>query len=238
MGALSIICIPKFYITGDGASHTYNAKVLFDYGLGEEREFYKNYYTLNRHLDPNWSSHLFIGAAGRFVPYWMADKLFQIFYVLVFALGFRYFIRSIRKGNAFLSILFFPFLFTIPFQQGFYNYCLSLGFLFWAVGLFMRKEEHIKNPVSAAALSILLLATALSHGMPAIYAMFMISLLWLFKNWDLFRFRKIGNIVEGIASLLVMFLPSILLILMFVHKVRVMRNNTLLWPVVCSFYFF
>ena len=37
--ALSIVIIPKYYITGDGASHVYNAKVLFDYLLGTERVF-------------------------------------------------------------------------------------------------------------------------------------------------------------------------------------------------------
>ena len=46
--ALSIIVIPKFYITGDGPSHTYNAKVLFDYVFNQDRNFYKDFYTINQ----------------------------------------------------------------------------------------------------------------------------------------------------------------------------------------------
>ena len=127
--ALSIIIIPKYYITGDGGSHVYNAKVLFDYVLNHERDFYKEFFVINRSIDPNWMSHLSIGIFLQMFPPWLADKLFQILYVITFAFGFRFFIRSIEPNNGFLTFLFFSFLFTLPFQQGFYNYCFSFEFL-------------------------------------------------------------------------------------------------------------
>ena len=45
--ALSIIIIPKYYITGDGGSHVYIAKVLFDFVLNHVREFYKEFFFIN-----------------------------------------------------------------------------------------------------------------------------------------------------------------------------------------------
>lgn len=216
--ALSIIIIPKYYITGDGASHVYNAKVLFDMVSGQSQEFYEQFYKVNRHIDPNWSSHIIIGFFTRMFPPWLADKLFQILYVLTFCFGFRYLIRSIKKENAFLSFLFFPFLFTLPFQQGFYNYCFSLAILFWAVGFYIRYEEKLNNPLVQLGSSMLVLGVALAHGMPAIYTMMIISAIWLVQNWQKVRQLKIDFIVTGIARLAVIFLPTLLLIAMFIAK--------------------
>lgn len=216
--ALSIILIPKYYITGDGASHTYNAKVLFDMISGHSKEFYQEFYKVNRHIDPNWSSHVMIGFFTRFFPVWLADKLFQIIYVLVFCFGLRYMIRCISKENTFLSFLFFPFLFTLPFQQGFYNYCFALAILFWAVGFYIHKRDHINNPIIQFILSALVLSVSLAHGMPGIYAMMLISVIWLVTHWKKVRLLQFDFILTHIARLAVIFMPSILLILMFIAK--------------------
>ena len=216
--ALSIIILPQYYVTGDGAAHTYNAKVLFDYVLGHERDFYKEFYTINRGIDPNWMSHLVLGVFLQFMPAWLADKSFQIIYVLVFAYGFRYFIRSIEKENSFLSFLFFPFMFTLPFQQGFYNYSISLGMLFWSVGFYIRSRSHIDNSFIQLILSILILITSFSHGMPAIYTMLLILLLWVsdhYRSLIPFDFKK--NVVE-LSRLFLIFLPSAFMILLFMAK--------------------
>jgi len=216
--ALSIIILPKYYITGDGASHTYNAKVLFDMVTGQSKEFYKEFYKVNRHIDPNWSSHIIIGFFTRFAPAWLADKLFQILYVLVFCFGFRYLIRSISKENTFLSFLFFPFLFTLPFQQGFYNYCLGLALLFWAVGFYITFRRKIYSPIVQLILSVLVLSVSLAHGMPGIYAMMIISIIWLITHWKKIKLLSLNFIFNHIARLAVIFMPSILLIVMFIAK--------------------
>ncbi len=216
--SLSIIIIPKYYITGDGASHTYNAKVLFDFVGGLSRDFYEQFYVINRHIDPNWSSHIIIGFFTRFTPPWLADKLFQIIYVLIFCFGFRYLFRSVNKENGFLSFLFFPFLFTLPFQQGFYNYCLGLGFLFWSVGFYIRHRKDMNQPIIALVTSLLVLATALSHGMPAIYTMMIISCIWLVSQWQKVKQLRVEFILTEVSRLAILFMPSLLLIGMFLAK--------------------
>ena len=216
--ALSIIIIPKYYITGDGASHVYNAKVLFDMISGQSKEFYQEFYKVNRHIDPNWSSHIMLGFFTRFLPAWLADKLFQIIYVLVFCFGLRYLVRSISKENTFLSFLFFPFLFTLPFQQGFYNYCFALAIMFWAVGFYIQYRSKIDSPIIQLVQSVLVLSVSLAHGMPGIYAMMLISVIWLITHWNKVRKLQLDFILTHIARLAVIFLPSVLLILMFIAK--------------------
>ena len=216
--ALSIIVWPTYYITGDGASHTYNAKVLFDVVLGREREFYESYFTINRSIDPNWMSHLCLGVFLQFMPAWMADKAFQIVYVLVFAYGFRYFISTITKQNTFLSFLVFPFLFSLPFQQGFYNYCFSLGLLFWTVGFYIQFRNRLDNPFLQLCLSILLLCTTFSHGMPAIYATFLIVLIWLSDHYRFIIPFDFSKLLSEISRLALIMLPSAFMILLFMAK--------------------
>lgn len=216
--ALSIIIIPKYYITGDGGSHTYNAKVLFDFVFNRDRDFYKEFYTINRSIDPNWMGHLIIGFFLQLFPPWLADKLFQVIYVITFAFGFRYLIRSLEPRNVFLSFLFFPFLFTLAFQQGFYNYCLSLALLFWTIGFYIRIRQHLENPMAQFILSLLLLLTAFSHGMPAIYAMMLIFLIWLTNHYYLFVPVDLKKIALAGSQLMMIFLPSLLLLVLFIAK--------------------
>jgi hypothetical protein len=216
--SLSIILVPKYYITGDGGSHVYNAKVLFDYVLNHERSFYKEFYVINRSIDPNWMSHLLIGFFLQFFPAWLSDKLFQIIYVLSFAVGFRYMIRSVEKNNSFLSFLFFPFLFTLPFQQGFYNYSIALSFMFFTVGFYIRVKDDHENAVYNLILALLLLLTSFSHGMPAIYAMMIIGLIWLTDHYYYFFPINVKKIIYSLSQLTLIFLPSMFMIVLFMAK--------------------
>ncbi|HMN32033.1 MAG TPA: hypothetical protein PKA54_01530 [Chitinophagaceae bacterium] len=216
--ALSIVIIPTYYITGDGASHTYNAKVLFDYVFNFERDFYKEFYTINRSIDPNWMSHLILGGLLQIFPMWLADKILQILYLVLFATGLRYLILSNEPKNGFLSFLFFPFLFNLPFQQGFYNYSLSLAFLFFTVGYYIRHKQHFDDTIHQLVLAILLLLTTFSHGMPAVYAMLILFLIWIFDYFHFlipFHFKKI---ISELSKLLLIALPSLLLLFLFLAK--------------------
>lgn len=216
--ALSIIIIPKYYITGDGGSHVYNAKILFDFVFNHERDFYKEFYTINRAIDPNWMSHLSIGVFLQMFPPWLADKMFQIMYVITFAFGFRYMITSIEKQNGFLSFLFFPFVFSLPFQQGFYNYSFALALLFFTVGFYIRVKDDFDNALHQLILAVLLLLTAFSHGMPAIYVMMIISLIWLSDHYFYFFPINIKKIIYALSQLTLVFLPSLFMILLFMAK--------------------
>lgn len=216
--ALAIVLIPRFYITGDGPSHTYNAKVLFDMVFNHGREFYSGYFTINRNIDPNWTGHLILGVLLQVMPYWLADKCLQVTYILVFAFGFRYCIKAIHAENSFLSFLFFPWLFSLAFQEGFYNYSLALGLMFWSMGYFLQVKDHLEETNHQFILSLLLFFTAFSHGMPVIYAMLMILLIWLIENYYLFLPLDIRKLTSQLSRLSLIFFPSVLMIALFLVK--------------------
>ncbi len=216
--ALIVVLYPQYYITGDGPSHTYNAKVLFDYVLNRERDFYKEFYQINRAIDPNWMSHLGIGVLLQFFPPWLADKLFQVVYILVFAYGFRFLIGAIDRESSYLSFLFYPFVFTLPFQQGFYNYCIALGFMFWTLGFYLKTRAQFENSLYQLVCSVLLLITAFSHGMPAVYTMCIIILLWLSRHYVYFIPFDSRRVISELARLKLVFLPAAFMILLFMAK--------------------
>jgi len=216
--ALSMVLLPAYYLTGDGASHTYNAKVLFDVALGRERDFYEQFFVINRNIDPNWMSHLVLGTLLQGLPARLADKGFQVLYILTFAYGFRYLLRSVHRDNGFLAFLFFPLLFTQPFQQGFYNYCLSLALLCWTLGYYLRRRDRMHEARVQLMLSVLLLMTAFSHGMPALYAMALMGLLWLSERYQLLHPRHGKQLLEEGSRLALVMLPSVFLILLFLAK--------------------
>lgn len=214
IACILLLTVPKFYITGDGPSHVYNAHVLFQYLHEDLRAFYKPFYQINKSFDPNWSSHIILGVFTRFLPAWFADKAFQLFYLFVFAFGFRYLIRSIQKDNEFIALFFAPFVFTLPFQQGFYNYCLALAFLWWIVGYYIRHYENLQiKHVSFLMLGLLVIT--FTHGMPSVWAIVIMTLLSIFSYQSLLQKN---TIIDWLAAHVIMFLPSIILIVAFMFK--------------------
>ena len=101
----SILVVPSVYLCGDGPSHLYNARVLFDAALGRDRDFYEAFFHINRHIDPNWLSHLALGTLIQVMPALWADKVLQLIYLGGFAYGFRYLVRGVNSDNGFLAFL-------------------------------------------------------------------------------------------------------------------------------------
>jgi hypothetical protein len=216
--ALAIIIIPKFYVTGDGPSHTYNAKVLIDYLLGNQRQFYKPFYEINRHLDPNWTSQIVLGVFTKIFPYWLADKAFQVLYVCVFAFGFRYLLRTIAKSATNLSLLFYPFCFTIPFQMGFYNYSLALGILFVAFAYFLNNHSNWSG-IKQCMFMLISLVLALTHGMVATHFIVLVFIYVLMKALLQHQQKKsIQQIFNDALSSLQCLVPAALIVLSFVMR--------------------
>jgi hypothetical protein len=205
LGAIALICIPKFYITGDGPSHVYNAQVLFDYVKGANRDFYKPFYEINRNLEPNTLSQIVLGGLMQFLPYWFAEKVFQCIYVLLFAFGFRYLLKQLNPNSSVFVLLFFPLCFTLPFQMGFYNFCLAIAILFFTIGYIIKHLQNstINNVFSCA---ILLLCCTFTHGMIGSLAVFLSALIIITKN---------NNWKENAIHFLSICIPSILIIIAF-----------------------
>ncbi len=219
LASLAIIIIPNYYLTCDGPSHTYNAKIFFDFLLNRNRDFYEQYFAINKSLDPNWLSQIILGILMELFNPRVAEKIFQCALVVSFALGLRYLIFSINKNAVFLSALFYPFCFTIPLQTGFYNYCLGLALGLFLVGYYIKHQNNLQA-IHLLFLAIVALSATLSHGMAASNAILLIGFIFFFQNVTQFFTNASDRkkTVDKILYLALCFLPSVVIIVFFAFK--------------------
>lgn len=153
--------------TLDGAAHLYNANVL-QHLLFEPGSALENYYRINPYPVPNWTGHLVLMALNAFLPALFAEKLFLALYVLSFGYAFRWLIKVINPDNKLLSYLAFPFMYSILFFVGFYNFSIAIVLMFLTLAFWIsheRKDKPRNKPGFVAALAGLMIVTYFSHVM-------------------------------------------------------------------------
>lgn len=203
----------NYFLTLDGPCHLYNSKMLLDYVRGDNADFYKNFYSANFKLYPNWFSHAVLAFFMFFLPPVTSEKLFITIYILLF-LGFsRMLVKKINPDNIFVSYLFFPLLFHYSFQMGFYNYSYSLVFCFAYIVFFIKYKQNINSGWFMLLSVIFLSIIFFSHPIGYLLTLFSICLYISFNKESKSIITK-----KQINSLLVFFvtaIPSVLLLLNF-----------------------
>jgi hypothetical protein len=165
--AMLVLCLVpiwlsgRFFLTGDGPCHVYNARILLDLIRGHNADFYQAFYTLNVHFDSNWSSHILLALLQSFSTPEVAEKLFLSGYVLLFAYGLRRLLRTINPTSAFVSTFGLLFVWHHLLQAGFYNFALSIALFFWVCTLWLtyRSAWTWKRIALLTLLWVLLYAT-------------------------------------------------------------------------------
>ena len=213
----------KYYLTGDGPCHLYNAKVLLDWMTGNNVDFYKQYYFLNTNFEPNWFSHITLAFLLTFLPAFLAEKIFLTAYVLLYALVLRLLFRTINKENAFLSILGLPFIYHHTFQMGFYNYAFSI-LLYLGILCFWLKYHHKLSPAKMLLLALLLTLQYFMHLVGLVLSLVSLSIILFFNflmTWQKEKehintaFRSLYN---KSLQLIIVALPAILLVLAYIYR--------------------
>jgi hypothetical protein len=133
----------RYFSTNDGPAHLYNAWALKTL-LFEPHSVLHHYLAINLNPEPNYLSHLLLMGGLAVGPPWLAEKLVLTLCVVSLPLAVRYLVASWQPKAAFLSILSFPFIYSVVFQFGFYNFCLSLALLLWVIGYWKRHVSIIK----------------------------------------------------------------------------------------------
>jgi hypothetical protein len=147
----------RFFVTGDGPCHVYNAKVLLDFWRGRDVDFYGQFYFLNRYFDPNWFSHICLASLQMLAAPELAEKIFLTGYVLAFGTGFRFLLRQINVANVWLSALGLLYAWYHLLQAGFYNYACSFALLWWVTGFWLRHRPRFRWPHGLALAGLLTL---------------------------------------------------------------------------------
>ncbi len=160
----------RFFVTGDGPCHVYNARVLLDFILGRNLDFYNPFYSLNLHTDPNWLTHICLAALQLVYAPETAEKIFLTGYVVLFGFGLRYLIRQINPDSIFLSSVGLLFVWHHLLVSGFYNFAFSIALFFW-VGGFWLKHRKRWTTGRLLALSAVWVLLYFSHAMGTVFSL-------------------------------------------------------------------
>lgn len=210
----------------DGPTHLENAQILREYDH-PDRTAFRDYYTLNTDLNPNWFGHLLLAALMYLFPPPAAEKLLLTIYVLLLPLSVRYALRSAHPEGGFLALLAFPFIYNYLLHMGFYNFVLSLPAFFYVVGRWLkdRGELTAKGTAALAAYSLLLyfchlislVLALIMIGMLAIGLAFLDALPALRERparWGALLAAARARLLPGTIA----FLPALLLAAVFVFR--------------------
>ncbi len=217
------VWLNKYFVTGDGPCHLYNAQVLLDFFRGHNLNFYENYYLLNSNPEPNWFSHIVLAGLLYFFPAFLAEKIFITAYVVLFALGLRLLLGVIGKGKIAVSLLGLLFVFHHTMQMGFYNYSFSFVFYFFVVWYWLKNETKFTTK-RILVFSLLNVLTFFTHPVGFLLAGLTVGMLIVFNfmveyfSGTEYRKKSMSNFLKFSGTAFVSFFPSIALMAYYLFR--------------------
>src|SRR5439155_23584436 len=104
---------------------------------------FQKYYVVSGRPSPNLIGHLLLAGLLYLAPPVVAEKVVVSLFILLFPLGVRYAVASIRRRATPLAFLAFPMIYSYLLGQGFYNFCLSIAVFFFVVGYWIRNRDRL-----------------------------------------------------------------------------------------------
>ena len=148
----------------DGPMHLYYTRVLDTLFSGSTPVYTPFLYI--KHLLPPYAVYYYtLLLFSHAVPLVTADRLVICLYLVAFATGFRYAASAVGPGASRTSPLACVLLLNWSLGMGFANFCLSLSFALWAIGLWLRFTSSPQLGRRVLFLLLLVLIT-LSHPVP------------------------------------------------------------------------
>ncbi len=159
-----VLSLPLFPAQ-DSPMHLYIASVLSSLLSGSNR--FSTYFYVRHLLTPYSLHYYFLIVFGRLFSFPIADKLLVCAILVCSAFGFRYLARTVGPSGDVVSLFAIPLLLSWPIGMGYYNYSMSLGLAFWALGFWNRASSTRKHRFWLGFLLTTVLMT-LTHPLPVI----------------------------------------------------------------------
>ena len=188
----------------DGPVHLYYTRVLGALFSSEPSPF-RTYFFIKHLLPPYALYYYTLLAFSHFMPLLTADRVVVCGYVISFVLGFRYAARALGANFGVTSLLASALTLNWALGMGFANFCLSLSFALWAIGLWLRTGSGAEWGRRTGFLALLVVIT-LTHPVPLLLVLSFcgLDLLCRFfatrKSW---RVREPRELRNGFATLFV-----------------------------------
>lgn len=206
---LNPLIASKWFLTLDGAAHSYNAGVLYKLVFGND-EFLNQFYSVNTLPSPNWTGHVLLAFFNEWFGIALAAKIVHLLYAVGLVFAFRWLMFVVSPYPRIMSYLIFPIVLSLVFQFGFYNFCFGVVFMLLGITGWLKYSSDIRWPY---VLLLLMLFTAgwFSH-----------QLTWLFTGLFVFvsliiqaiRQRNFRQLLKPLIVAFISFLPS----LVFFHN--------------------
>ena len=205
LAALVVLHVIPFWAFGyfpsqDGPSHIENSYALANYD--DAGRAYREFYDVNWRPVPNWLSHATLALLMKLLPPLASERVLLTGYVVLFALGLLYFIRSTcGRGKDWPALVAFPLVSTYLLHMGFYNFVISVPLAFLAVGYWWRRRDAAPGWKSLTVLNLILTLVYFASVLSQAVALFcIIGLAALYYGWS--RRQGIRRTLALAASLL------------------------------------
>lgn len=133
------VIFTKGIVTLDGSTHVYSSNILGSFLLGKQT--YSAFFELNSLFLPNVIGHLIIFIIIKIVGIGSADFVFQILLVTGLVFSFGGLVKRL-SGYWYPTILIVPFIYSLFFVFGFYNFLLALIFYFLFITFLLKKDRY------------------------------------------------------------------------------------------------
>lgn len=204
------LLVNAWFVTGDGACHVYNAKVLVNTLLGIDKDFYMEYYQLNLKWMPNIFDHFVLGALQLIFSPGLAERIFVMLYLICFVFGAYFLCTQVDQKNGWIAILAMLFAYHHLLVKGFYNFSFSIATSFWVIGYFIRLLNKGFNRTHLMYFGGLILTTYFIH--PIGFIMGIIACVFIFA----FKILEQTVTVDASKHLSVYFKKNLPILLMFI----------------------
>ncbi len=170
---LNPLSASKWFLTLDGAAHSYNASVLYKLVFGND-DFLNQFFSVNTLPSPNWTGHILLAFFNEWFGIALAAKIVHLLYGVGLVFAFRWLMFVVSPYPRIMSYLIFPIVLTLVFQLGFYNFCFGVVFMLLGITAWLKYSPSTRWP-NVLLLLVLFTAGWFSH-----------QLSWLFTGLFVF----------------------------------------------------
>jgi hypothetical protein len=201
---LNPILSMNWFVTEDGASHSYNAGVLYKLLFGND-EFLKQYYSINSLPAPNWLGHLLLAFFNEWFGVAAGAKILHLVYGFGLVFSFRWLMFAVSPRPRVMSYLIFPLVFNTIFLFGFYNFCLGIVLFLLGITAWLK---YLSNTNWRNLLLLVFLFTCgwFSHILTWLFTGIFVFVSLTFLA---FQLRSIQKMLKPLAAAFLSFSPSL-----------------------------
>jgi hypothetical protein len=138
----------------------------------------------------------------------LAEKMLLSLYVVIFALGFRFFIKQVSAQYELYSILCFPFIYNVLLYFGFFNFILGFAVSLFFFGLFLKWRRELNNK-QIFILMLLSLFAYFSHLLAFVFCGFFAGFILCAEAIS--GRKKLRILSSEVFKLVIVFVPGLVL---------------------------